>query len=52
MTILGVALVTVIQNGLNVAAVDGFWQQIVFGLLVLFAVYISADRSGKDLVVK
>lgn len=51
-TILGVALVTVIQNGLNISAVDAFWQQIVFGLLVLFALYMNADRSGRDLVIK
>ncbi len=52
MTLLGVSLVTVILNGLNVVAVDGFWQQIVFGILVLFAVYINADRSGRDAITK
>ncbi len=52
MTILGVGLITVIQNGMNVIAVDGFWQQIVFGMLVLAAIYMNSDRSRRDLVVK
>ncbi len=52
MVILGVGLITVIQNGMNVIAVDGFWQQIVFGLLVLLAIYMNSDRARRDLVVK
>lgn len=52
MTILGVGLITVIQNGMNVVAVDGFWQQIVFGMLVLAAIYMNSDRNRRDLVVK
>lgn len=52
MTILGVGLITVIQNGMNVVAVDGFWQQIVFGMLVLVAIYMNSDRNRRDLVVK
>jgi ribose/xylose/arabinose/galactoside ABC-type transport system permease subunit len=51
-TILGVALVTVIQNGMNVIGVDAFWQQIVFGIIVILAVYITADRGGRNVVVK
>ena len=52
MVIIGVGLITVIQNGMNVIAVDGFWQQIVFGLLVLAAIYMNSDRRRRDLVVK
>lgn len=51
-TILGVLLVIVIQNGLNVAAVDAFWQQIVFGALIIFAVSLNVDRSGRDVIIK
>lgn len=51
-TILGVALVTVIQNGMNVVAVNAFWQQIVFGALVILAVLMTVDRSGRDIVIK
>jgi len=52
MTLLGVCLITVIQNGMNVVAVDGLWQQIVFGALVLCAIYLNSDRTRKSLVVK
>lgn len=52
MVILGVGLITVIQNGMTIIAVDGFWQQIVFGILVLAAIYMNSDRSRRDLVVK
>ncbi len=52
MVLLGVGLITVIQNGMNVIAVDGFWQQIVFGLLVLAAIYMNSDRRRHDLIVK
>jgi len=51
-TILGVMLVIIIQDGLNVVAVDAFWQQIVFGVLIIFAVYLNADKSGRDVIMK
>ena len=34
-TLLGALLVVIIQNGLNVAAVDPYWQQIVFGAFTI-----------------
>lgn len=52
MTIVGAGLITIIQNGMNVIAVDGYWQQIVFGFIVLVAIYMNSSRSAKDLVVK
>lgn len=51
-TILGVALVIVIQNGMNVIGVDAFYQQIVFGVIVIFAVTLTVDRSGRDVIIK
>lgn len=51
-TILGVALVTIIQNGMNIVGVDAFWQQIVFGIIVIGAVILTVDRSRRNLVVK
>jgi ribose transport system permease protein len=51
-TLLGVVLVLVIQNGLNVIAVDAFWQQIVFGTLIIFAVYLNADKGGRGVIIK
>lgn len=52
LTILGVGLITVIQNGMNVIAVDGFWQQIVFGLLVIIAIFMNTDKNRRNLIVK
>lgn len=51
-TILGVALVTVIRNGMNVIGVNAFWQQIVFGIIVIFAVYVTVDRKGRNIIMK
>lgn len=51
-TLLGALLVIIIQNGLNVIAVDAFWQQIVFGSIIIFAVYLNSDKSSKSMVVK
>jgi ribose/xylose/arabinose/galactoside ABC-type transport system permease subunit len=52
MTIVGAMLITIIQNGMNVIAVDGYWQQIVFGSLVLIAILMNTDRRARNLVVK
>ncbi|MCP4362034.1 MAG: ABC transporter permease [Chloroflexi bacterium] len=51
-TLLGVVLVLVIQNGLNVIAVDAFWQQIVFGVLTIVAVYLNTEKGGRGLIIK
>ncbi len=51
-TLIGVLLVICLQNGLNVIAVDAFWQQIVFGLLIIAAIILNADKSGRNMVVK
>jgi len=51
-TLLGVVLVSVIQNGLNVIAVDAFWQQIVFGALIIFAVYLNTDKGDRRVIIK
>ena len=51
-TVLGVFLVMIIENGLNVIAVDAFWQQIVFGAIVIFAVYLNSDKNIRGLIVK
>ena len=49
---LGALLVLTIQNGLNAIAVDPFWQQIVFGALAIFAVYLNSEKGGRSLIVK
>lgn len=51
-TLIGVLLVISLQNGLNVIAVDAFWQEIVFGLLVIVAIILNSDKSGRDIIIK
>ena len=51
-TVLGVFIVSIIRNGLNFSGVDVFWQNIVFGIVVIAAVAITVDRSGRNIVIK
>jgi ribose transport system permease protein len=51
-TILGVFIVSIIQNGMNFIGVDAYWQNIVFGIFILAAVAISVDRSTRGLIIK
>jgi ribose/xylose/arabinose/galactoside ABC-type transport system permease subunit len=51
-TLLGALLVVIIQNGLNTAAVDPYWQQIVFGAFTILAVYLNSEKGGRNLIVK
>lgn len=52
MTLLGALLITIIQNGMNVIGVDALWQNIVFGALLLIAIFMNSDKDHKGLVVK
>lgn len=51
-TLVGVLMVTVIENGMTVIGVDAFWSQIVFGALIIVAMFLTIDRSSKNLIVK
>lgn len=51
-TVIGVFVTTIIRNGMNVIGVDVFWQNIVFGLVVLGAVALTVDRKGRNIIVK
>jgi ribose transport system permease protein len=51
-TLLGVFIVSIIQNGMNFIGVDAYWQNIVFGIFILAAVAISVDRSTRGLIIK
>jgi ribose transport system permease protein len=51
-TLLGVFIVSIIQNGMNFIGVDAYWQNIVFGLFILAAVAITVDRSTRGLIIK
>ena len=51
-TLLGALLVIIIQNGLNTAALDPYWQQIVFGAFTIIAVFLNSERGGRVFIVK
>jgi ribose transport system permease protein len=43
---LGVALLTVLQNGMDLANVGEYYQQMITGLVLIFAVFVSQVRAG------
>jgi ribose transport system permease protein/putative xylitol transport system permease protein len=49
-TILGVLVIAVLQNGMNLVAVDPFVQEIILGVVVVAAVALSIDRRKIDVV--
>jgi len=49
-TILGVLVIAVLNNGMNLLAIDSFVQEIVLGLVVVAAVALSIDRDKIDVV--
>lgn len=51
-TLLGSLLVIVIQNGMDISAVTPHWKMIVFGILVILAVFITTDRKQRNLIMK
>lgn len=51
-TISGVLIVTIIQNGMTIIGVDAFWNQIVFGSLIVVAMILNTERGTKSLIVK
>ncbi|MCB8878503.1 ABC transporter permease [Acidisoma silvae] len=51
-TILGVALITILSNGLNVCGVSSFTQEIVKGAVIILAVLTTIDRRTLLTVVK
>lgn len=52
MTLTGVFMVTVIDNGMTIVGVDAFWSQIVFGSLIILAMFLTADRTSKNVIIK
>ena len=51
-TILGVFIVAIIKNGMNIASINVYWQDVVYGIVVLLAIAINTDRSSRSFVVK
>lgn len=44
-TCLGVLIVTLLSNGMNMAGVDPYFQNIIKGVVLITAVYINIDRK-------
>ena len=44
-TMIGVLIIGVLNNGLNIIGVSAFWQQVIQGLVILVAVLIDVIRS-------
>ena len=51
-TIIGVFIISIIKNGMNMVGVNVYWQKVVYGLIVLLAVSISIDRTSRSRIVK
>lgn len=51
-TLLGALLVTLIDNGMTIIAVDAFWRNVIFGVLIIVAISITSDRSNRNAEVK
>jgi ribose transport system permease protein/putative xylitol transport system permease protein len=49
-TILGVLVIAVLNNGMNLLGIDSFVQEIILGLVVVAAVAMSIDRDKIDVV--
>lgn len=47
-TFVGAILLAVIRNGLNILNVSSFWQQVVIGLVIAFAVSLDTMRRKID----
>jgi ribose/xylose/arabinose/galactoside ABC-type transport system permease subunit len=52
-TLPSVITVVILQSTLKVIGLDAYWQDIVFGIVLLAAIYINSDRSTiKNMIVK
>jgi ribose transport system permease protein len=44
-TVLGAFIITILSNGMNMVGVDPFIQNIVKGVVLIAAVFVTIDRS-------
>jgi len=51
-SIVGVFIISIIKNGMNMVGVNVYWQKVVYGVIVLLAVAISIDRTSRNRIVK
>jgi ribose transport system permease protein len=50
-TLIGCVFLTVLENGMIMAHISGYWQQAVVGLIIILAIVIDLLRKG-DLLRK
>jgi ribose transport system permease protein len=48
-TLIGVLIISVIQNGMNLTDVEAYTQKVVLGLVILAAVLLDSVRGGKGM---
>ena len=46
-TLIGVLIIGILNNGLNLMGVDSNWQYVVKGVIILLAVYVDMMRQKK-----
>jgi ribose/xylose/arabinose/galactoside ABC-type transport system permease subunit len=51
-TLVGVLTVTAISSGMNMAGVDAFWKDIVYGVVLIGAIALNSEKGIRDLVVR
>jgi ribose transport system permease protein len=44
-TLIGAFIISVIQNGMNLCGLDAYWQMVVLGAVILFAVLLDKARQ-------
>jgi ribose transport system permease protein len=49
-TLLGSLLLSMLRNGMNVIGVDIYYQQIIYGAIIIAAVSLTLDRSKIKIV--
>lgn len=45
-TVIGVIVIGILKNGMNLLGIDSSWQYVVQGIVILLAVYIDFIKSG------
>ena len=51
-TLIGVITVISISSGMNMSGVDPLWKEVVFGVVLIFAVSINSEKGSRDLTIK
>lgn len=50
--VIGCAVVAIVQNGISVIGVPAFYQEIVYGTVIMIAIFITADRKMRNQIIK